>query len=228
MANINKIQFDGNTLIDLTGDTVGTGTDKVISGYTFHGSDGAVRTGTATALNGETRDVILSANPTTYTPSAGKNAITSIKVTAPSAAFSNVTTSTAATAIPLVTTAGYTDTKKISGLTIESANTLSNIYNAGKISSIFCSGSFDYPDQIGEIDSLFIGHGAYINTLTVEYYSRITKLDLQHDTSISTISMGSWGGDGINLIDGSDGNVLINAIRSNNNRIEIGEITSGG
>lgn len=41
-------------------------------------------TGTATLLVGETREVTLTSTPTTYTPSSGKNGITSIKVTASS------------------------------------------------------------------------------------------------------------------------------------------------
>ena len=45
MANtINKVIYDGNTLIDLTGDTAEV--NKVLSGYTFHGRDGEVKTGT--------------------------------------------------------------------------------------------------------------------------------------------------------------------------------------
>ena len=46
MANqyVNKVIYGGNTLIDLTADTVTV--DKVLSGYTFHGADGATKEGT--------------------------------------------------------------------------------------------------------------------------------------------------------------------------------------
>ena len=40
----NKIIYGGNTLIDLTGDTVTA--DKLLSGYTAHGADGEAITGT--------------------------------------------------------------------------------------------------------------------------------------------------------------------------------------
>ena len=43
---INKIIYGGETLIDLTGDTVTK--DKVLSGFTFHGKDGVEDTGTCT------------------------------------------------------------------------------------------------------------------------------------------------------------------------------------
>ena len=47
MANtINKVVYDGQTLIDLTGDTVQQ--DKVLSGYTFHYKDGTTKTGSCT------------------------------------------------------------------------------------------------------------------------------------------------------------------------------------
>ena len=41
---INKVIYGGNTLIDLTGDTVTA--DNVLSGYTFHDKSGATSTGT--------------------------------------------------------------------------------------------------------------------------------------------------------------------------------------
>lgn len=43
---INKVIYDGNTLIDLTGDTVEQ--NKVLSGYTFHYKDGTTKTGSCT------------------------------------------------------------------------------------------------------------------------------------------------------------------------------------
>ena len=47
MANvINKVIYDGNTLIDLTGDTVEQ--NKVLYGYTFHYKDGTTKTGSCT------------------------------------------------------------------------------------------------------------------------------------------------------------------------------------
>lgn len=44
---INKVIYGGNTLIDLTGDTVAA--DKLLSGYTAHNKAGVQITGTATA-----------------------------------------------------------------------------------------------------------------------------------------------------------------------------------
>ncbi len=41
---INKVIYGGNTLIDLTSDTVTE--DKVLDGYTFHNADGTIGTGT--------------------------------------------------------------------------------------------------------------------------------------------------------------------------------------
>lgn len=44
MAKISKVVFGGETLIDLTGDTVTA--DKMLKGYTAHGKDGEAVTGT--------------------------------------------------------------------------------------------------------------------------------------------------------------------------------------
>ena len=46
MAKVSKVVYGGNTLIDLTSDTVKA--DKVLSGYTAHGADGEIITGTCT------------------------------------------------------------------------------------------------------------------------------------------------------------------------------------
>lgn len=43
---VNKIIYGGNTLIDLTPDTLTE--DKALKGYTFHGADGEAKTGTCT------------------------------------------------------------------------------------------------------------------------------------------------------------------------------------
>ena len=42
-SNIGKVTFNGDTLIDLTSDTVET--SKLMSGYTAHGADGLLMTG---------------------------------------------------------------------------------------------------------------------------------------------------------------------------------------
>lgn len=44
MAKISKVIYGGNTLIDLTADTVKE--DKLLKGYTAHGADGEIITGT--------------------------------------------------------------------------------------------------------------------------------------------------------------------------------------
>lgn len=56
---VSKVQFDGNTLIDLTGDTVTAA--KLHSGYTAHAADGSVITGTYAPPSGS---VTLNANGT--------------------------------------------------------------------------------------------------------------------------------------------------------------------
>ena len=56
---INKVVYDGNTLIDLTGDTVEA--DKVLSGYTFHDKSGATQTGTNT-FDADTSDATANAS----------------------------------------------------------------------------------------------------------------------------------------------------------------------
>ena len=50
---VSKVVYGGKTLIDLTADTVTA--DKVLSGYTTHGKDGAAITGTCT-YNADTSD----------------------------------------------------------------------------------------------------------------------------------------------------------------------------
>lgn len=71
MANvINKVIYDGNTLIDLTGDTVEQ--NKVLSGYTFHYKDGTTKTGSCT-YDAYTSDATASASEILATKTAYVN-----------------------------------------------------------------------------------------------------------------------------------------------------------
>lgn len=68
MANIiNKVVYDGNTLIDLTGDTVEA--DKVLSGYSFHHKSGAIQSGSCT-YDADTSDADASASEILNTKTA--------------------------------------------------------------------------------------------------------------------------------------------------------------
>lgn len=51
---INKVVYGGNTLIDLTADTVTA--DNLMQGYTAHDNSGAIITGTATGGGGTDGD----------------------------------------------------------------------------------------------------------------------------------------------------------------------------
>lgn len=53
MSKISKVVYGGETLIDLTGDTVKQ--DKILNGYTAHGADGEKITGTCT-FDADTQD----------------------------------------------------------------------------------------------------------------------------------------------------------------------------
>lgn len=71
MANtINKVIYDGNTLIDLTGDTVEQ--NKVLSGYTFHYKDGTIKTGSCT-YDADTGDATATASEILATKTAYVN-----------------------------------------------------------------------------------------------------------------------------------------------------------
>lgn len=61
MANttVNKVIYDGNTLIDLTADDVTV--SSVLSGIKFHGADGGVYTGTCT-YDADTQDATATAS----------------------------------------------------------------------------------------------------------------------------------------------------------------------
>lgn len=68
MSNtINKVIYDGNTLIDLTGDTVEQ--NKVLSGYTFHYKDGTTKTGSCT-YDADTSDATASSSEILATKTA--------------------------------------------------------------------------------------------------------------------------------------------------------------
>lgn len=60
---INKVIYGGNTLIDLTGDTIDA--SKVLNGYTAHDRTGTVITGTCT-FNADTSDADVSASEILY------------------------------------------------------------------------------------------------------------------------------------------------------------------
>lgn len=51
---VSKVIYGSNTLIDLTGDTVAA--DKLLSGYTAHGADGSLVTGTIAVYDGSVSD----------------------------------------------------------------------------------------------------------------------------------------------------------------------------
>lgn len=64
---INKVIYGGNTLIDLTGDTVSA--DKILSGYKTHDKSGAVITGTCT-FDSDTSDANAAASEILATKTA--------------------------------------------------------------------------------------------------------------------------------------------------------------
>ena len=72
MANeyVNKVIYGGNTLIDLTGDTVTA--DKILSGYTAHGASGAPLTGSCT-YDADTSDATATVAEILATKTAYKN-----------------------------------------------------------------------------------------------------------------------------------------------------------
>ena len=55
----NKVVYNGNVLIDLTGDTVEA--DKVLDGYTFHDKSGAILEGECT-YDADTSDATASSS----------------------------------------------------------------------------------------------------------------------------------------------------------------------
>lgn len=63
----NKVIYNGETLIDLTGDTVEQ--NKVLAGYTFHHKSGAVQTGTC-AYDSDTSDATASSSEILATKTA--------------------------------------------------------------------------------------------------------------------------------------------------------------
>lgn len=80
MANnqyVNKVQYDGNVLIDLTSDTVTA--DKVLSGYTAHDARGAPITGSFnSSLQG--RSVTPSEDEQTLVPGDGYYGLSQVTV----------------------------------------------------------------------------------------------------------------------------------------------------
>ena len=70
MAKVSKVIYGGQTLIDLTNDTVAA--DKLLTGYTAHGADGEVVTGTCT-YDADTKDATASAAEILASKTAYKN-----------------------------------------------------------------------------------------------------------------------------------------------------------
>lgn len=99
----NKIIYNGQTLIDLTADTVVA--NKLLSGYTAHSASGAPITGTC-PYNADTTDATANASEILATKTAYGAAGTKLTGTMPNNAGNNVTvTGKAGTTIP----AGYYD-----------------------------------------------------------------------------------------------------------------------
>lgn len=77
---VNKVVYNGDTLIDLTGDTVAA--DKMLEGYTAHDASGKIITGAL--VPDETVVEALTVTPTTsqqiFQPSAGIDGYTPVTV----------------------------------------------------------------------------------------------------------------------------------------------------
>lgn len=99
----NKVIYNGQTLIDLTADTVAA--NKLLSGYTAHDASGAPITGTC-PYNADTTDANVSASEILETKTAYGAAGTKITGTMPNNGGNDVTvTGASGTSIP----AGYYD-----------------------------------------------------------------------------------------------------------------------
>ena len=64
---VSKVVYGGNTLIDLTGDTVAA--DKLLSGYTAHDAAGNAITGTASSGGGLPAEIVAGDTPVLMNPS---------------------------------------------------------------------------------------------------------------------------------------------------------------
>lgn len=69
---VSKVVYGGNTIIDLTADTVTA--DKILSGYTAHGKDGAPLTGSCT-FDSDTGDATAAVAEILYGKTAYVNAV---------------------------------------------------------------------------------------------------------------------------------------------------------
>ncbi len=72
MAKVSKVIYGGQTLIDLTNDTVVA--DKLLTGYTAHGADGEVVTGSCT-FDANTKDATATAAEILSGKTAYKNGV---------------------------------------------------------------------------------------------------------------------------------------------------------
>lgn len=79
MAN-NKVIYNGNILIDLTGDSVAQ--DKLLQGYTAHDKSGAIITGNYTPPVPVTQQKVVTPQATGFdvTPSSGYDYLTKVTV----------------------------------------------------------------------------------------------------------------------------------------------------
>lgn len=77
---VNKVNYNGNTLIDLTADTVTTST--LLSGVTAHDMSGKKITGTVVVKSEQSKNFEVTANGSyTVSPDSGKT-LSSVKITA--------------------------------------------------------------------------------------------------------------------------------------------------
>ena len=153
-ANYNKIIIDGETKIDLTGDTV-TESD-VVEGKTFHDASGAKKTGTKAEPKLQSKSVTITSNGTiNISPDSGYDGLSEAIVNV------NVSGSTTAEKCTIVLTHNGSDSRPIKYVYRKVSGT--SIYNV--------SGALEHSDSITlsdvACDSLFAAVGGPNNFFEV-------------------------------------------------------------
>ena len=168
----NKIIYGGNTLIDLTGDTVTA--DKLLSGYTAHGADGESVTGTCT-FDADTGDATASAADILTSKTAYVNGQ---KITGTMANKGAVTGTIATKAAEYTIAAGYhngsgkvtissTEQAKIIAGNIKSGVTILGVEGTYSGESIITQSKTVTPSTAKQTISPDTGYD-YLSTVTVE------------------------------------------------------------
>lgn len=191
---ISKVVYDGNTLIDLSGDTV-TSSDHIMNGYVGHLANGTQVTGTGQG-GGASQTVYCG----TSTPSSGTGSDGDVYITASSGASVGLYPA----AYTYESINSTSNLSKCIGISADDGNATGNVYSSSSGTTGYVYYTFDLPSipsssTISSISCRVMAHeeNSSKSSFTLQLYSGSTAKGSETtvngtSNTIYTLTCGSW------------------------------------